>query len=181
MPDLPTPITTQEALDAVVEGRLQRARQTWERESGLPNIERERDEARQRANRAERDGLDRLVRRDARDVLATMNVRDPKRQQLVLRLADLSGVQADDQGEPNRKTITDALKAVHKDTPDVFGADATVTDSAPDSEAGTGASGEGSGAAGNGPLTHEQVSNMTPNEINSSWDRVKSFLSGERS
>lgn len=176
MPDLPQPITTQEQLDAVIETRLQRARTQWERESNIPTIEQERDEARQRANRAERDGLDRLVRRDARDVLAGMNVRDPKAQQTVMRLADFSGVEADDQGEPNRKQIADAVKAVHKDTPAVFGADATVTDAAPDADAGGGGD-----ASGTGPLTQQQVSNMSPQQINSNWDRVKSFLSGERS
>lgn len=176
MPDLPQPITTQEALDAIVEGRLQRARTQWERESNLSTVEQERDEARTRANRAERDGLDRLVRRDARDVLAGMNVTDPKRQQLVMRLADFSGVEADDQGDPNRKQITDTLKALHKDTPDVFGTDATVTDQAPDSgDAG------GSGEPGNGPLTREQINNMSPQEINGMWPRVQAFLSGERS
>ena|SRR5215218_2609490 len=173
MPDLEHPITTQEDLDRIIEQRLQRARQQWERESGMPDLERERDEARQRASKAERDALDRLVRRDARDVLASMDVKDPKQQETVLRLADFGGVQADDQGEPNRKAIADAIKAVHKDVPAVFGDEAQVRDEAPD----TGAAGE----SGNGTLTLETVQNMSPQEINSNWDRVKAWLSGERS
>ena len=172
MPDF-EPITTQEDLDRIIEQRLQRARQQWERESGLADAQRERDEARNRATKAERDALDRLVKRDARDVLAGMNVKDPKRQAVVLRLADFSGVEADDQGEPNRKQITDAIKALHKETPDVFGPDARVMDAAPD---GGGADGGDEPAA----LTRETIGNMSPQEINSRWDQVKAFLSGER-
>lgn len=174
MPDLDQPITTQEQLDQIVEGRLQRARQTWERESNIPTIEQERDDAIARANRAERDTLDRLVRRDARDVLTGMNVRDPKAQQTIMRLADFSRVEAGDDGEPNRKAIGDAIKAVHADTPAVFGPDARVADAAPDADD------SGPAAQANGPLTEAQVSGMSPQEINSNWDRVKSFLSGER-
>lgn len=173
MPDLEQPITTQEALDAIIEGRLQRARQTWERESNIPTIERERDEARNRASKAERDALDRLVRRDARDVLNSMNVKDANVQKTVMRLADFTGVQADDQGEPSRKAITDAIKAVHKDTPAIFGADAQVTDAAPDTDT-TGGDDNG------GPLTREKIDNMSPQEINGAWDRISAFLSGER-
>jgi hypothetical protein len=91
-----------------------------------------------------------------------------------MRLADFGSVAAGDDGEPNRKQITDAIKSVHKDTPTIFGDDATVTDGAPDTgDAGSDETG--------GPLTQEQVSNMSPTEINSNWDRVKAFLSGERS
>ncbi len=174
MADLDQPITTQEDLDRIIEQRLQRSRQQWEREGGLSEAQRERDEARSRATKAERDAHDRLVKRDARDVLSGMNVKDQKVQQTVMRLADFSSVEAGDDGEPNRKQITDAIKTVHKDTPSVFGEGATVTDGAPDTDAG------GNGDE-NGPLTQEQVSNMSPTEINSNWDRVKAFLSGERS
>jgi len=173
MPDFPITINSQEEFDGHIETRIQRLRNQWEREGGLADTQRERDEARSRATKAERDAHDRLVKRDARDVLSGMNVKDQKVQQTVMRLADFSSVEAGDDGEPNRKQITDAIKTVHKDTPSVFGEGATVTDGAPDTDAG------GNGDE-NGPLTQEQVSNMSPTEINSNWDRVKAFLSGER-
>jgi hypothetical protein len=174
MPDFPITINSQEEFDGHIETRIQRLRNQWEREGGLADTQRERDEARSRATKAERDAHDRLVKRDARDVLSGMNVKDPKVQQTVMRLADFGSVEAGDDGEPNRKAITDAIKAVYKDTPSVFGDDATVTDGAPD----TGDA--GSNGDEGGPLTQEQVSNMSPTEINSNWDRVKAFLSGER-
>ncbi len=172
--DFPITINSQEEFDQHISTRLQRARTQWERESGLADTQRERDEARQAASRAERDGLDRLVRRDARDVLAGMNVSDPKRQALILKLADLSGVQAGEDGEPNRKALTDAIKALHAETPDVFGTEAQVQDAAPDGGAAAGSSGT------DAPLTREQIDRMSPQEINGAWDRISAFLSGER-
>lgn len=174
--EFPITINSQEEFDAQIQTRLQRARQQWERESGLADVQRERDEARQQASKAERDLTDRLVRRDALDTLSNMRVTDPKAQAVVLRLADLSGVETDDQGEPNRKQITDAIKAVHKDTPGVFPDGSYVADSAPDSGAGNGGEGTGSEA----PLTKEQIDRMSPREINSAWDRISAFLAGER-
>lgn len=100
-----------------------------------------------------------------------MNVKDPKRQQLVMKLADFSTVEAGEDGEPGRKAITDALKALHKETPEVFGEGATVADAAPDGD---------SGGDENAPLTEARVAAMSPEEVNSNWDRVKAFLAGER-
>ncbi len=171
--EFPITIENQEQFDELMEGRLQRARQQWERESGLADAERQRDEARNRATKAERDAHARIVRREARDVLAGMGVKDRKRQDLVMKLADLAGVEADKDGEPNRKQIADAFKALHADTPDVFGPDAQVTDSAPDG----GGPGGGTDAE---PLSLEKIQRMSPDEINSVWDRVSAFLSGER-
>lgn len=173
--EFPITINSQEEFDQQIESRIQRLRTQWERESGLAETQRERDEARQRASRAEHDALDRLVKRDARDVLTGMNVRDPKVQATVMRLADFSGVQAGDDGEPSRKAITDAIKTVHKDTPAIFGTEAQVRDAAPDGDTGA-----GSGGDGNAPLTRERIDNMSPQEINGMWDRVSAFLSGER-
>ncbi len=172
--EFPITINSQEDFDQQISTRLQRARTQWERETGLADTQRERDEARQHATRAERDGLDRLVKRDARDVLAGMNVKDPKVQGTVMRLADFSGVQAGDDGEPNRKAITDAIKAVHHDTPAIFGDEAWVQDAAPDGDAAAGSSGT------DAPLTREQIDRMSPQEINGAWDRISAFLSGER-
>ncbi len=171
--EFPITINSQEEFDQQISRRLERARQQWERESGLADTQRERDEARQRATRAERDALDRLIRRDARDVLAGMDVKDPKVQGTVLRLADFSSVEAGQDGEPNREQITDAIKAVNKDTPAIFGEGARVDDTAPE--------GGAAGSSGtDAPLTREQINNMSPSEINSAWDRISAFLSGER-
>jgi hypothetical protein len=171
MADFPITIESQDQLDELFKDRLERAKKSWERESGLPAIEAERDQERQRADRAERQALERLIRRDARDVLASMGVKGDAAQATILRLADFSKVQAGDDSEPNRKQITDAIKAVNKDVPAVFPAGAAVEDHAPDVE-----TGEGSEA----PLSLEQIQNMGPEEINSRWDRVSAFLRGER-
>lgn len=169
--DFPVTINSQEEFDRQIEDRLKRARNQWERESGISEALRERDEARTATTQAESDAFDRLLRRDARDALVGMNVKDPKRQQLIMKLADLSSVEAGPDGEPNKKAITDALKALHKDTPEVFGEGATVADAAPDGDA---------GGDENAPLTEASVAAMSPEEVNSNWDRVKAFLAGER-
>jgi hypothetical protein len=103
-----------------------------------------------------------------------MGVADAARQQRILRLADLDSVGYDEAGEPNAKDLRDALKAVHKDIPEVFGSDVQVVDSPADA-------GESSLSGQDVPITsEEQLEKMGPEEINSSWDRVAAFLRGER-
>jgi len=103
-----------------------------------------------------------------------MGVADSGRQQRILRLADLDGVGFDEGGEPSQKDIRDAIKAVHKDIPEVFGEGVQVVDAPADA-------GEGHLAGPDAPITsEEQLEKMGPDEINSSWDRVSAFLRGER-
>src|SRR5215207_7255667 len=163
--EFPLQIGSQEEFDRLISGRLARAKQQWEAEGGISEARRQAEEAEDRAQAAEARARERIGRRDARSLLSEMGVADAGRQDRILRLADLEGVTYDDQGEPNPKDLRDALKLVYKDVPEVFGEGVQVVDSPADA-------GEGHLAGPDAPITsEEQLAKMSPDEINSSWDR----------
>jgi hypothetical protein len=172
--EFPLTVNNQEEFDQLVSGRLERARQKWESEGGLAEAQQQAREALSRAEAAEHRARERIATRDARSLLSEMGVAERARQDRILRLADLEGVTYDETGEPNAKDLRDAIKAVHKDIPEVFGEGVQVVDSPADA-------GEGHLAGADAPITSEdQLAKMGPDEINSSWDRVAAFLRGER-
>jgi hypothetical protein len=172
--EFPLTVNSQEDFDRLITGRLERARQKWESESGLAEARDKLREAESRAQAAEAKARERLARRDARSLLADIGVTERGRQDRILRLADFDNLGYDDAGEPSEKDLRDAIKEVHKDLPEVFGEGVQVVDSAADA-------GEGSGSGADVPITsEEQLAKMGPDEINSSWDRVAAFLRGER-
>jgi hypothetical protein len=173
--EFPLQIEDQEAFDELVKGRLDRARQEWERQGGIAEARDQAREADSRAQAAEARARSKLATRDARGILREMGVADGVRQQTILRLADFDNVGYDDQGEPNEKHLRTAIKTVYKDLPEVFGENATVLDGAADASQGSGESG------GLAAITsEEQISAMPPEQINSRWDAISAFLRGER-
>lgn len=158
-------INSQQEFDELVKGRLTRERQRWEKETNI-------DQYRQRAERAESDAFGRLVERDARDVLRSMNV-PAARHGRILRLAELPTAPGED-GEPDRKAITEAFKSLHGDMPEIYGEGATVQETALDTSTGD--------QDQDAPLTRERIEGMSAEEINepSMWERVQRFMSGER-
>lgn len=118
--EFPLTVNSQEAFDALIKGRLERARQQWESESGLAQARDAAREASSRAEAAEARARHKLATRDARSILKDMGVGDRSRQERILRLADLE-VGFDEQGEPNEKDLRRAIKSVHADLPEVFG------------------------------------------------------------
>jgi hypothetical protein len=172
--EFPLTVNNQEEFDQLISGRLERARQKWEAEGGIAEARQQAREAESRAEAAEARARERIARRDARSLLSEMGVGDRGRQDRILRLADLDNVTYDESGEPNAKDLRDAIKAVHKDLPEVFGEGVQVVDSPADA-------GEGALTGPDAPITsEEQLAKMGPDEINSSWDRVAAFLRGER-
>src|SRR5215203_197359 len=172
--EFPLTVESQEDFDRLITGRLERARQKWESESGVAEAREQAREAEARARAAEAKATERLARRDARAMLAEMGVTERARQERILRLADFDNLGVDEAGEPSEKGLRDAIKAVHKDLPEVFGEGVQVVDSPADA-------GEGSGSGADVPITSEdQLTKMSPEQINSSWDRVAAFLRGER-
>jgi hypothetical protein len=172
--EFPVTANNQEEFDALISGRLARARQQWESEGGIAEARKQVEEAEARAEAAESRARERIAVRDARALLSEMGLTERVRQDRILRLADLDNVTYDESGEPNAKDLRDAIKAVHKDIPEVFGEGVQVIDSPADA-------GEGVGASADAPITsEEQLAKMGPDEINSSWDRVAAFLRGER-
>lgn len=172
--EFPVTVNNQEEFDHLISGRLERARQKWESEGGVAEARQQAREAESRAEAAEARARERIARRDARALLSEMGVADGGRQDRILRLADLDNVTYDGAGEPNAKDLRDAIKAVHKDIPEVFGEGVQVVDSPADA-------GEAVGTGPDAPIvSEEQLTKMGPDEINSNWDRVAAFLRGER-
>lgn len=153
------PIENQEQFDQAIQKRLTKERQKWENERGADSGELEAAQEKARKLEAE------IRERDARGVLSEMNVTETGRQDRIMRLIDWPE-NADD------KSLREAFKSAYNDMPEVFPEGATVKDKGVDTS--------GGGDDSSGPLTEDQVKSMSPSEINSNWDRVKSFLSGER-
>ncbi len=159
------PIETQEQFDDLVKNRLVRERERWEKETNV-------DEYRQRAESAESAAFSRVQSRDAKALLHGMNV--PKeRHGRILKLADMPTAPGAD-GEPDRKALVEAFKALHGDMPEVFGSEATVAETALDTSTGD--------RDTDAPLTRERIERMDAGEINepSTWERVQRFMAGER-
>jgi hypothetical protein len=173
--DFPLTVNTQEQFDELIKARLERARQQWEGEAGLAEARDAAREAESRAEAAEARARQKLAVRDARAMLSDMGVTERPRQERILKLADLDKVGYDDQGEPNEKDLRKSIKAVHADLPEVFGPDANVLEGAADASQGSGSSGEAAAIT-----SEEQIEAMSPEQINSNWDRISAFLRGER-
>lgn len=171
--EFPLEVNSQEELDALISGRLARAKAQWEAEGGIDDAKRQAEEAEARAEAAEVQARERIAVRDLRSQLAEMGVVEHGRQDRIMRLADLQGVRYKD-GEPNAKDLRDAVKQVYADIPEVFGEGASVIDSPADA-------GEGANPGAASAITsEEEIQAMGPEQINSNWDRVSAFLRGER-
>lgn len=152
------PIENQQQFDDAIKDRLAREKAKWEKDSGASG---ELEEARERVGELEGE----IKTRAARDVLTGMSVSDPKRQDRIIRLAEIPD-------DADQKAMIAAFKNLHGEMPEVFGEGAAVKDKGLDTTQG--------GQPAEGPLTRERVEAMGPEEINSNWDRVKAFLAGER-
>lgn len=160
MADFPVTYNSQDEFDQAIQKRLTRERQKWENERGPDSGELEDAQEKARKLGAE------IRERDARAVLSEMNVTEAGRQDRIIRLAEIQGLeQADD------KALRDAFKSTYDEMPEAFPEGAQVKDKGVDTSGGDDST---------GPLTEEQVKSMSPAEINSNWDRVRAFLSGER-
>lgn len=161
--EFPITINDQDEFDGIVKNRIAREREKWEKDSGI-------SDAQERATKAEKDAYGRVLRRDARDVLKGMGVPENRHERIIgnATLPDKPG----EDGEPDKPAIASAFKDLHKEVPELFGEGARVEETALD----TG----GAGSDQDGPLTREQVENMSPQQVNSMWDRVSAFMAGER-
>jgi len=164
--DFPVTVNSQEEFDELVKGRLTREKDRWEKETNV-------SEYRDRAEQAETRAFGRLVDRDAREVLKSMNV-PSERHGRILKFAELPTAPGED-GEPDKRAIVESFKGLHSDMPEVFGAEATVKETALDTSTGD--------TDQDAPLTRERIETMSPDEINepTMWTRVQRFMAGERS
>ena len=163
------PMTTQEEFNERIKARLAREREKWEKESGTEDLRAQLAAKDEEIANIRRERSLENARRAVVDELATKGVTDEGRIQRVLKHVDLDDVVADER--PDEVAVRDQLAAVGKDMPELL----------------TYRVGAGSGGSSRPvlkqekPLTRDEVENMSEDEVNSNWDRVRAFLAGERS
>lgn len=121
---------TQDELDAILTKRLARERKAWEQQieeerkkqqmSVEERLKAEKEEAEKRAQAAQEAANQRLIHAEARVQAVTLGIK-PERITYALKLADLSGVEVDEQGNPDAAAIKAALETVLKDLPELKG------------------------------------------------------------
>ena len=139
---------TQAELDAIIAKRLARERKAWEqqleeerRKAAMTEAERlraEKEEAERRAQEAQQQAAQRLVQAEAKVVAMELGVK-PDRIPYVLRLADLSSVDVDENGQVDATALRAAIEAVLRDVPELKGATAAPGKSGADFTGGSGA------------------------------------------
>jgi hypothetical protein len=161
----------QAKIDEIVKQRVARERERFEKENGTEELrqrlvqkDEEIAEIRQEHFRAD-------VRRAVVDELAAHGVTEEGRIERVLRHVDLDAIERAEDGSPYFGDVRSQLVDVSRDMPELL----------------TYQLGAGSGIGSSKPvltrekpLSREEVENMSEQEINSNWDRVKRFMAGER-
>lgn len=121
---------TQDDLDAILAKRLARERKQWEQQleeerkkaamTETEKLKAEKEDAERRAQEAQMAANQRLIHAEARVQAVTLGIK-PERIAYALKLADLSGVEVDEQGNPDAAAIKAALEAVLNDLPELRG------------------------------------------------------------
>jgi G3E family GTPase len=158
---------TQEEVNQIVEERIARAREKWAKESESSaeseNLKAELQARDEELSNLRREQFLKDAQRDVRAELARLGVTDEGRIKRIEKFIDFS--EASDSS-----FVVDQVQGLARDVPELF-------------------PNRGAGSRGSKkpvltqekPLTREQVEAMSPEEVNSNWDRVKAFLGGERS
>jgi methylase of polypeptide subunit release factors len=165
------PITTQEEFDERIKARLAREREKWEKESDTEELKSQLRTKDEEIAQIQREHYRADARRALVDELAAHGVTEEGRIERILRHVDLDEIEPAEDGNPYFGSVRRQLASVSKDMPELL-----------KYELGTG-SGIGSKEpvlTQEKPLTREEVENMNPDEVNSNWDRVRTFLGGER-
>jgi len=166
---------SQEEVNQIVEERIARAREKWQKESES-SAETENLKAELAAKDAEisqirREHYRAEARRAIVDELGAHGVTEEGRIERILRHVDLGEIEPSEDGNPYFGSVRRQLASVSKDMPELL-----------KYELGAG-SGHGSKRpvlTQEKPLTREDVESMSEPEINSNWERVKRFMAGER-
>ena len=163
------PITTQEEFDDRIKARLARERERWEKQTDVDELRAQLEAREEEIATIRREHYLEDARRAVVGELASRGVTDEERIQRVMKLIDLEGIEPDQDGAPARGAVLSQLDSVASDVPELV---------------------RPRGAGGGGsrhpvlktdePLSREEVENMSPEQVNSNWDRVQRFLRGER-
>jgi hypothetical protein len=165
---------SQEEVNQIVEERIARAREKWQKESES-SAETENLKAELAAKDAEisqirREHYRAEARRAIVDELGAHGVTEEGRIERILRHVDLGEIEPSEDGNPYFGSVRRQLASVSKDMPELL-----------KYELGAGSGGSSKPVLKQEkPLTREEVEGMSEQEINSNWNRVKAFLAGER-
>jgi hypothetical protein len=165
------PITTQEQFDARIKARLAREREKWEKESGSEDLKAELQSKDEEISQIQREHYRADARRAIVDELGVHGVTEEGRIERVLRYVDLDEVEPGEDGKPYFGSVRQQLASVSKDMPELLNYQLG---------AGSGIGSKKPVLTGEKTLTQEDVESMSEAEINSNWDRVKAFMSGQR-
>jgi hypothetical protein len=165
---------SQEEVNQIVEERIARAREKWQKESES-SAETENLKAELAAKDAEisqirREHYRAEARRAIVDELGAHGVTEEGRIERILRHVDLGEIEPSEDGNPYFGSVRRQLASVSKDMPELL-----------KYELGAGSGGSSKPVLKQEkPLTREEVESMSESEINSRWDQVKRFMAGER-
>jgi hypothetical protein len=165
---------SQEEVNQIVEERIARAREKWQKESES-SAETENLKAELAAKDAEisqirREHYRAEARRAIVDELGAHGVTEEGRIERILRHVDLGEIEPSEDGNPYFGSVRRQLASVSKDMPELL-----------EYRLGAGSGGSSKPVLKQEkPLTREEVEGMSEQEINSNWNRVKAFLAGER-
>ena len=165
-----TPITTQEAFDEAIKGRLAREREKWEKQAGVADLRAHLEAKDKELADVRRDHHRENARRVLVDELAKAGVTDEGRIERVMKHVDLDAIEAGEDGQPAPRAVQVQLAAVNRDMPELL----TYR---------VGAGSRGSKRPvldAEKPLSRDELEKMSPEEVNGAWPRVQRFLAGER-
>ena len=164
-----TPITTQEAFDEAIKGRLAREREKWEKQTGTADLRAQLEAKDEELADLKKSHYLEATKRAFAAELDKRGVVDEGRRERVMRHVNLDEVEATADGQPSREHVLLQLDGVSRDLPELLQP-------------------RGAGSRGSKkpvldtekPLSRSELEKMSPDEVNGAWDRVQRFLSGER-
>jgi hypothetical protein len=165
------PITSQEEFDERIKARLAREREKWEKESGDHDLRTQLEVKDDEIAQIQHEHYRADARRAVVDELGAHGVTEEGRVARVLRYVDLDAIEPAEDGSPYFGSVRQQLAGVSRDMPELLsyqlGAGSGIGSTTPVLQR-------------EAPLTREEVENMSEQEINSNWNRVKRFMAGER-
>jgi hypothetical protein len=161
----------QAKIDEIVKQRVVRERERLEKESGVEDLKAQLAAKDEEVAQIQREHFRSDARRAVVDELAASGVTEEGRIERVLRYVDLDEIQPGEDGKPYFGSVRQQLADVSRDMPELL--DFKLG-------AGSGIFSKKPVVRQEKPLSREDVESMSEEEINSNWDRVKAFMSGQR-
>ena len=165
------PITTQEEFDERIKARLAREREKWEKDSGVEDLRAELEAKDEQIAQIGREHYRADARRAVVEELGAHGVTDEGRIERILRHVDLEALEPAEDGSPHFGSVRRQLADISRDMPELLSYRLG---------AGSGVGSKKPVLQREAPLTREEVAKMSESEINSNWQRVKTFMAGDR-